>query len=64
MVPKENHSDMRRRATLINVFADGVVSSRDDDGTNAPEQTIIQECPKVRRWVVSIILVFLILGVN
>ena len=32
----ENRSERRRRATLINVFADGVKSSRDDDGSNAP----------------------------
>jgi ectoine hydroxylase-related dioxygenase (phytanoyl-CoA dioxygenase family) len=32
----ENRSDHRRRATLINVFADGVVSNREEDGLNAP----------------------------
>ena len=32
----ENRSDRRRRATLINVFADGVVSNREEDGLNAP----------------------------
>ena len=42
----ENHSDRRRRATLINVFADGVVSSRDDDGTNAPGADNYPRVPK------------------
>tara|TARA_X000000950_G_scaffold71574_2_gene88755 strand:+ start:5780 stop:6733 length:954 start_codon:yes stop_codon:yes gene_type:complete len=32
----ENRSERRRRATLINVFADGVVSNRKDGGTHAP----------------------------
>lgn len=32
----ENHSERRRRATLINVFADGVVSNREDGGSHAP----------------------------
>ena len=31
-----NRSERRRRATLINVFADGVVSNRKDGGTHAP----------------------------
>ncbi|MEC7862724.1 MAG: phytanoyl-CoA dioxygenase family protein [Verrucomicrobiota bacterium] len=32
----ENTSERGRRATIINVFADGVVSNREDDGSNAP----------------------------
>ena len=32
----ENRSDRKRRATLINVFSDGVISNRDNDGSNAP----------------------------
>ncbi|NCG28118.1 MAG: phytanoyl-CoA dioxygenase family protein [Verrucomicrobiales bacterium] len=32
----ENNSERGRRATIINVFADGVVSNRKDDGSNAP----------------------------
>ena len=32
----ENTSERGRRATIINVFADGVVSKREDDGINAP----------------------------
>ncbi len=32
----ENNSERGRRATLINVFSDGVVSNREDDGSNAP----------------------------
>ena len=32
----ENCSDRKRRATLINVFSDGVISNRDNDGSNAP----------------------------
>ena len=42
----ENHSDRRRRATLINVFADGVVSNRDDDGVNAPGADNYPRVPK------------------
>ena len=32
----ENNSERGRRATIINVFSDGVVSNREDDGSNAP----------------------------
>ena len=32
----ENTSERGRRATIINVFSDGVVSNREDDGSNAP----------------------------
>ena len=32
----ENRSNRSRRATLINVFSDGVVSNREEDGINAP----------------------------
>lgn len=32
----ENNSKRGRRATIINVFSDGVVSNREDDGSNAP----------------------------
>mgnify|MGYP006094445755 FL=1 len=32
----ENTSERGRRATIINVFSDGVVSNRKDDGSNAP----------------------------
>jgi len=31
-----NQSERSRRATIINVFADGVKSSREEDGSNAP----------------------------
>ena len=42
----ENRSERRRRATLINVFADGVKSSRDDDGSNAPGADNYPKVPK------------------
>ena len=42
----ENRSDRKRRATLINVFADGVVSNREDDGTNAPGADNYPRIPK------------------
>jgi ectoine hydroxylase-related dioxygenase (phytanoyl-CoA dioxygenase family) len=32
----KNNSERGRRSTIINVFADGVVSNRKDDGSNAP----------------------------
>ncbi|MCH2026494.1 MAG: phytanoyl-CoA dioxygenase family protein, partial [Verrucomicrobiales bacterium] len=32
----ENNSERGRRATIINVFSDGVISNREDDGSNAP----------------------------
>ena len=32
----ENHSERSRRAAIINIFADGVRSSREEDGGNAP----------------------------
>ena len=32
----ENNSERGRRATIINVFSDGVTSNREDDGSNAP----------------------------
>ena len=32
----ENTSSRKRRATLINVFADGVISNRQDDSTDSP----------------------------
>ena len=42
----ENRSDRKRRATLINVFADGVISNREDDGTNAPGADNYPRVPK------------------
>ncbi|MED5470893.1 MAG: phytanoyl-CoA dioxygenase family protein [Verrucomicrobiota bacterium] len=32
----KNNSERGRRATIINVFSDGVISNREDDGSNAP----------------------------
>ena len=45
----ENRSDRKRRATLINVFADGVVSNREDDGVNAPGADNYPRVPKGER---------------
>ena len=42
----ENRSDRGRRATLINVFSDGVVSNRDNDGSNAPGADNYPKVPK------------------
>ena len=42
----ENRSDRRRRATLINVFSDGVISNRDNDGSNAPGADNYPKVPK------------------
>jgi ectoine hydroxylase-related dioxygenase (phytanoyl-CoA dioxygenase family) len=45
----ENRSDRPRRATLINVFADGVVSNREDDSPNAPGADNYPVVPKGER---------------
>ena len=42
----ENRSDRGRRATLINVFSDGVISNRDNDGSNAPGADNYPRVPK------------------
>jgi len=42
----ENRSERSRRATLINVFSDGVVSNREDDGINAPGADNYPRVPK------------------
>jgi ectoine hydroxylase-related dioxygenase (phytanoyl-CoA dioxygenase family) len=42
----ENRSKRSRRATLINVFSDGVVSNREDDGINAPGADNYPRVPK------------------
>jgi len=42
----ENRSDRRRRATLINVFGDGVVSNREDEGPDAPGADNYPKVPK------------------
>ena len=47
----ENHSERRRRATLINVFADGVVSNREDGGSHAfPVRKAIRPYPPAKPW--------------
>jgi len=45
----ENRSDRKRRATLINVFADGVISNREDDGLNAPGADNYPRVPRGER---------------
>ena len=45
----ENRSDRPRRATLINVFANGVVSNREDDSPNAPGADNYPVVPKGER---------------
>ncbi|MCP4846570.1 MAG: phytanoyl-CoA dioxygenase family protein [Verrucomicrobiaceae bacterium] len=42
----ENNSENSRRATIINVFADGVISSREEDGSNAPGANNYPHVPK------------------
>ena len=42
----ENHSERSRRATIINVFADGVESNRENDGSNAPGADNYPQVPK------------------
>ena len=42
----ENQSERSRRATLINVFADGVKSNREDDGSNSPGADNYPRIPK------------------
>jgi ectoine hydroxylase-related dioxygenase (phytanoyl-CoA dioxygenase family) len=42
----ENRSNRKRRATLINVFADGVASNRENDGANAPGADNYPRVPK------------------
>lgn len=42
----ENRSERRRRATLVNVFADGVVSNREEDGPDAPGADNYPKVPK------------------
>jgi ectoine hydroxylase-related dioxygenase (phytanoyl-CoA dioxygenase family) len=45
----ENRSNRKRRATLINVFADGVISNREDDGLNAPGADNYPRVPRGER---------------
>ena len=45
----ENRSERKRRATLINVFADGVVSNRENDGANAPGADNYPRVPRGER---------------
>ncbi len=45
----ENQSDRSRRATLINVFADGVISNREEDGSNSPGADNYPRIPKGER---------------
>lgn len=42
----ENHSERSRRAAVINVFADGVKSNREEDGSNAPGADNYPHVPK------------------
>jgi hypothetical protein len=45
----ENRSDRSRRATLINIFADGVISNREEDGSNSPGADNYPRIPKGER---------------
>ncbi len=42
----ENNSARSRRATIINIFAEGVKSNREDDGSNAPGADNYPQVPK------------------
>jgi ectoine hydroxylase-related dioxygenase (phytanoyl-CoA dioxygenase family) len=42
----ENRSNRQRRATLINVFADGVISNREDDSPDSPGTDNYPKVPK------------------
>ena len=42
----ENRSERQRRATLINVFGDGVISNREDDSPDAPGTDNYPRVPK------------------
>lgn len=42
----ENQSDRSRRATIINIFADGVISNREENGSNAPGADNYPRIPK------------------